>query len=129
MKTETAKNKCYCFALQCYGTFFSRIVLNDIQSHVLTLGHILGDNFTHHQVRKTKPLQLQEISSETTTSKKHLHIKRKCNQITANEAHFLKAVYVIGLMDYQKAAPLFISFSLFPHSSQNRLGKFHIEFV
>lgn len=78
-------------------------------------------------MRKTKPLQLQEINSETTTSKKHLHIKRKCNQITANEAHFLKAVYVVGLMDYQKAAPLFISFSPFPFSLQNRLGKFNSE--
>lgn len=78
MKTETV-------ALQYHDIFFSRIVLNDIQSHVLTLGHILGDNFTH-QVRKTKPLQLQEISNETTTSKRHLHVheKRKCNQITAN---------------------------------------------
>lgn len=123
------QNQRYCFALQCHDTFFSRIVLNDIQSHVLTVGHKLKHNFTHHQVRKTKPLWLQEISSETTTSKKHLHVhvKSKCNQITESEVHFLKAVYFIGLMDYQKAAPLLILFSLFPCSSQNRLEKFNSE--
>lgn len=40
---------------------------------------------------------------------------------------FKKAMYIIGLMDYQKAAPLLISFSLFPWSLQNRLGKFNSE--
>lgn len=87
------QNKGYCFALQYHGIFFSRIVLN--KTHLNLISYHWGidwDHFTHCQVRKRKPSQLQEIGSENTASKRHLHVnlKRKCNQNLSKCNSFFK---------------------------------------